>query len=201
MATSQAVSSPLTHPSYSGLGRRLAAYLVDAVLALAVLLMVVIVMRLLAAVGLWTPAFASQGLAPEEAWKALEFGKFFVVLAYFIAQGLIYLILFEASPWQATFGKRLLNIYVTDNDGRRISVAGSFGRSFAKMGFGMFGGSLISMASIAATANKNALHDHVSNTLVLRGRPQPGGTLELWRIAVAFGLSFTWIFATFLATM
>jgi len=35
----------------------------------------------------------------------------------------IYLILFDASLWQATFGKRIRKIYVTDNEGRRISLA------------------------------------------------------------------------------
>ena len=42
-----------------------------------------------------------------------------------------YFILCEASTWQATFGKRLLRIYVTDDSRKRISIMRSLGGGLA----------------------------------------------------------------------
>jgi uncharacterized RDD family membrane protein YckC len=133
-------------------------------------------------------------------WRALGFGaKLSIIVAFILAQGPIYWILFEASAWQATLGKRALTVYVSDERGQRISMARSCGRSFAKWAFGWFGGSFISAISIAITGK--ALHDYAASTRVISGRPPQTGTLEPWRIIVAFVIPFAWTLGAFLLTL
>ena len=105
MESSQAV--PITLPSpYASLGRRVAAHLLDVLVAFSVLLLVAIVMRVLGAFGFWMP---DPGRTPEQAWQALGMvAKMFVLVAFVLSMGPIYFMLWEASPWQATLGKRLL---------------------------------------------------------------------------------------------
>lgn len=185
---------------YATFSCRLGAYILDVLIAFTVLVGVGIALRILRAVGVWVPA--TTGMSPEENWYALGFlSKLFVVFAFVVSTGPFYGILFEASPWQATFGKRLLNIYVAGDDGKRISIRRALGRWLARWVFGWFGGTFISGLTIISARNRKALHDFAANTVVVRGRPMPGGALEPWRVAAAFGIPFVWIIGTFLATM
>jgi uncharacterized RDD family membrane protein YckC len=78
----------------------------------------------------------------------------------------LYFAAFESSVWQATPGKRMLGLYVTDLNGKRISFARATGRYIGKaleqvtlfIGFVMAG----------FTAKKQALHDMIAGCLVLR---------------------------------
>lgn len=207
MVSSQPALTLDSH-AYGGLGRRFGAYCVDLVIALSVMAAVVITMRIFRAMGLWGIAgtlHLSQRetpWTPEEIWEAMGVGaKLAVTVGFVLSEGMIYRVLFEASSWQATFGKRLLNIYVTDEGGRRITVARSFGRWSARYFLGLFGGSLLSVATIAGTNDRRALHDWAARTLVMRGRPTRAGTLEVWRVAAAFIVPFAWLVGTFLATL
>jgi uncharacterized RDD family membrane protein YckC len=135
-------------------------------------------------------------------WHALGAGaKLAVFFAYLLGLGVIYFALFESSAWQATVGKRLLNIYVTNDEGSRISAGRAFGRWFWKFLLSYFGINLVSLATIAWRKDKKAIHDMLATTLVVRARPVPGGMLGPWRIAAAFGIPFAWILTTFLATL
>jgi uncharacterized RDD family membrane protein YckC len=200
------VSSPtpqvtLVSASHSGLGPRFCAYLFDLVVCFLVLVAVAITLRVLRTFGVWTPAVAG-GADPVELWRSLGFGaKLSVVVAFMLTQGWLYFVLFEASAWQATVGKRLLSLYVTDDVGQPISIARSCGRSLAKWFFACFGGSFVSAISIALTDNRKALHDYAASTQVLRGRPTNAGALELWRVAAAFVIPFAWSLGTFLLTL
>jgi uncharacterized RDD family membrane protein YckC len=137
-----------------------------------------------------------------ELWKALGFNaKLLVIFAYVLSLGPVYFVLFHASPRQATFGKQLMNIYVTSDEGKRISSGRAVSRWVAKFVLSWFGLSLISLITIAVTKERKGLHDGIAKTLVLRGRPIPGGALEPWRIAVALGVPFVWMVGTFLATI
>lgn len=78
----------------------------------------------------------------------------------------LYFALFESSTWQATPGKRVLGLFVTDMQGRQIS----FGRATVR-----FFGKLLSSAVLfigyfmaGFTAQKQALHDMLADCLVLR---------------------------------
>ena len=83
-----------------------------------------------------------------------------------IALGLLYFGYFESSTWQATLGKRALGIYVTGMDGERISAARAVGRHLASwISDAVFlAGYLIQLF----TPKRQALHDIIAGTLVLR---------------------------------
>jgi len=200
MASSQPVPTALPQPSFAGLGRRLAAYFLDVLIAASVILIAGFSMRGLRAVGLWMPAV--QELSPSEIWRGFGVGaKLSVVFGFVLSMGPIYLALFESSPWQASFGKRLLDIYVSDNEGNRISVARAFGRWLAKFFFNWFLLWAVSMGTIVGTSQKKALHDFVAGTIVVRGRPAAGGSLEPWRIMAAFGIPYVWLLGMYLTTV
>ncbi|MFZ1918844.1 MAG: RDD family protein [Terriglobales bacterium] len=200
MASSQQLPVEVPQRSFAGLGSRIAAHFLDVLISLSVIFVVGFLLRGLRVSGLWMPATAKA--PPEEIWRGLgAVAKLAVVIGYLLSIGPIYLALFEASPWQASFGKRILNIYVTDNEGRRISTARSFGRSVTKWILNSFLLWPFSMVAIATSKKKKALHDFVAETLVVKGRPTPEGALEPWRAVVAFGIPFVWLMGTFLATL
>ena len=70
-----------------------------------------------------------------------------------------------SSEWQATVGKKVMSIVVTDLNGGRISFARATGRHFAKyisafiLGIGFF--------MQPFTSRKQALHDMIAETLVV----------------------------------
>ena len=200
MTSSELAPSRLARPLYAGLIRRLTAHLLDVLITFSVVLFVALTLRVVRPFGLWIPV--GPELPPEQIWGTMGVtAKLFIVLAFVLSSGPVYFMLWEASPWQATFGKRLLHIYVTDDQGERISLAHSIRRWLARWVFSWLGGSLISMVTIAATESRKALHYFVGKTLVLRGRPVSGGDLETWRIVAAFGFPFVWLMGTFLATI
>jgi len=72
----------------------------------------------------------------------------------------------ESSPLQATLGKLLLGIYVTDLEGNRISFGQATGRYFGKIISALI--ILIGYIMAGFTEKKQALHDIMANCLVLR---------------------------------
>lgn len=74
----------------------------------------------------------------------------------------------EASNQQATIGKRLLNVKVTDVHGNRISLTRSLGRNAAKVlsVLPFFMGYLLSFLN----KKQQCLHDLISDTLVVKER-------------------------------
>jgi uncharacterized RDD family membrane protein YckC len=72
----------------------------------------------------------------------------------------------ESSSKQATLGKMALALKVTDLQGRRISFARATGRHFAKIISGMI--LLIGYIMAGFTERKQALHDMIAGTLVIR---------------------------------
>jgi uncharacterized RDD family membrane protein YckC len=71
-----------------------------------------------------------------------------------------------SSEWQATVGKRVMSIVVTDLDGGRISFARATGRHFAKYISAFVLGIGFLMAPF--TSKKQALHDIIAETLVVK---------------------------------
>jgi uncharacterized RDD family membrane protein YckC len=74
---------------------------------------------------------------------------------------------FESSSWQATVGKRVMNLYVTDLNGQPISFMNATGRHFAKIITGLIP-LLLGYIMAAFTERRQALHDMIAGTLVLR---------------------------------
>ncbi len=129
-----------------------------------------------------TPVFIPYQLRPVGFWRrttAFCIDLVILIPIVYVSQqfiplfaGLIiwwlYFALFETSGWHATPGKRLLGIEVTDVNGVHLR----FGRSSLR-----FAGRLLSTAPVflgfvlvAFTQNKQALHDLIANTLVIKTR-------------------------------
>jgi uncharacterized RDD family membrane protein YckC len=176
----------------------------DMTISASVFLVVGLTMRGLRAIGLWKPATKRAVEDPDliAAWHALGAGsKLALVVGFILSMGVIYSALFESSAWQATFGKRLLDMHVTDDEGGRIGVRRALGRWFWKFFLGYFWINVASLVTIPFTKEKKALHDYVAKTLVVRGRPLPGDELEPWRVVASFGIPFVWLMLTFVATI
>jgi uncharacterized RDD family membrane protein YckC len=78
----------------------------------------------------------------------------------------LYFSLMESSVWQATVGKKLLGLTVTDLEGRRIGFGRATGRYFAKIISALI--LFIGYMMAGFTEKKQALHDMIAGTLVLR---------------------------------
>jgi uncharacterized RDD family membrane protein YckC len=192
-----ASNSALDQPRFAGFGARIAAYIVDAVINLCVVMAGAIVLRAFRALGLW-PATAN----PQTAWAGLGPGsKSAVLVAFLVSAGLWYFSFCHASPWQATFGKRLLKIYVAGDNGERIGIGRALWRSLMFLVLGFFCANLVSLITIAATQRHKGIHDFLAGTVVYEGRLDPGVALEPWRIAMCFGVPLLWLVCTFVAVI
>lgn len=78
----------------------------------------------------------------------------------------LYFATFESSRWQATPGKKVLGLLVTDLEGRRLSFIRASGRYFGKIISSLLFGIGFLMAGF--TEKKQALHDMLAGCLVVR---------------------------------
>lgn len=85
-----------------------------------------------------------------------------------LAIGIAYFAVMESSTTQATLGKMALGLKVTDHYGRRVTFGRATGRYMAKYLSTMSLG--VGYVMAAFTARKQALHDLVAGTLVVRTR-------------------------------
>jgi uncharacterized RDD family membrane protein YckC len=83
-----------------------------------------------------------------------------------IAMQWLYFALMESSSWQATLGKRVCGLIVTDLAGARLTFGRATGRYFGKM----ISGVILNIGYMMAgwTQRKQALHDMIAGTLVIR---------------------------------
>jgi uncharacterized RDD family membrane protein YckC len=86
---------------------------------------------------------------------------------FYILVSWLYHAFMESSAWQGTIGKRALGIVVTDINGARVNFGRASGRFFSRLVSNMIP---LGIGYILAgfTRQKQALHDLVSNCLVLR---------------------------------
>ena len=119
---------------------------------------------------LMTPAMAQAVIEKvadkAESLQAVTF-VLILILAGFVIQWL-YFAFFESGGWQATPGKRLMGLRVTDLAGKRISFARATGRWLSKI----LSSSIlyIGFILVGLTDKKQGLHDKIVDTLVLRGK-------------------------------
>jgi uncharacterized RDD family membrane protein YckC/ribosomal protein L40E len=143
-------------PIYAGFWLRAAAYLIDTIL-------VSVVFGLVASFYpskfLKFPDANAISLASLPQLTRLGIGFTFLGVWLYYA-------FFEASVWQATPGKRVLKLYVTDLNGRPLTLARATLRHFAKMISGLT--ILVGYFLAGFTQKKQALHDIIAGCLVLR---------------------------------
>lgn len=83
----------------------------------------------------------------------------------YLLVGWLYYAVQESSEKQATIGKRLLSMKVTDFNGNRLTFGNATGRFFGKLVSGMIYG--IGFLMAAFTKQRQALHDKMANTYVV----------------------------------
>jgi uncharacterized RDD family membrane protein YckC len=89
------------------------------------------------------------------------------IVPLLLAVNWLYEALLTSSSWQATVGKKILGLKVTDEVGNRISFGRASGRYFAKILSSML--LFIGYIMAAFTDRKRALHDMLAGTVVRRG--------------------------------
>lgn len=92
--------------------------------------------------------------------------RFLAIRGLLLMGGWIYFALLESSARQATLGKKALGLEVTDMQGRRVSFGRATGRYFGKLISGFI--LLIGYIMAGFTEKKQALHDILAGTLVIR---------------------------------
>jgi uncharacterized RDD family membrane protein YckC len=138
--------------AYAGFWLRLIAYAIDSVLLGIVVLVVILI-----------PMMERAGIPRDNPWVLFS-GQSRQILAINLAASManwLYWALMESSPWQATLGKRMLGLRVTDLQGRPISFARATGRYFGKIIF-------IGFIFAGFTEKKQALHDMLAGCLVIK---------------------------------
>ena len=146
---------------YAGFWLRFLAYLIDSL----VLSVPAVFLVFLMFVGM--AGSLSQIERRNEVVPVLGSILFFILFYVLLFAGLwLYYAIMESSSWQATLGKKALNLQVTDLEGRRISFGRASGRFFGKLISGM----ILNIGYIMAgfTEKKQALHDMIAGCLVLR---------------------------------
>ena len=160
-----------TAPRYAGFWLRFAAYLIDVTL--------LSIVEGVLAVGLMM-------MGPHEInVVAILYGlvNFALVSA---ALAWAYFALFESSPMQGTVGKYALGLYVTDMSGDPIGFWRATARYWLKLLSSL--SVMVGWIVVAFTPRKQALHDLLARTLVLRRAHE----MVLWPNAASVNLDEYW---------
>jgi len=152
--------TPAVRPpvAYAGFWLRFVAYIIDAIILGIV------------GVGAFFPLFRANihAFTTQNPWEVYTSVSRPLLAIRLLALMLswIYYASLESSAWQATLGKKILGLKVTDLAGNRISFGRASGRFFGKILSGMIIGIGFLMAGF--TERKQALHDILAGCLVLR---------------------------------
>ena len=157
---------PTPTRAYAGFWLRFVAHLLDGLIVGVVMIALLIPLALMTGLGA-TMRGMHPGEPPSPAMVAALLGSIWLLVLVALVGGWLYYAYCESSEWQATPGKRVLNLIVTDLNGNRVSFGRASGRFFSKIITGMipFG---IGYIMAGFTEKKQALHDMIASCLVLR---------------------------------
>lgn len=146
---------------YAGFWRRFAALCIDSALMLGIFIII--------SIPIATLQFShykarAEGTASGDS-ALLDILSIFFYVGWIIFQWLYWAVM-ESSSKQATIGKRALGIIVTDTEGNRISFGRATGRYWAKIISSLI--LLIGFIMVGFTKKKQALHDIIVGTLVVK---------------------------------
>lgn len=148
MPSTSAAAPTTSTPLYAGFWRRVVAFSIDEIAIMAAILLILL------------PFMSNESLATIGAVVALVF-----MFGYFPVM--------HSSALQATLGKLLLGVKVTDREGNRIGIGRSLGRLlgmvFVSSVFTLGVGYLLA----GVTERRRALHDMIAGTLVVRRDATP----------------------------
>lgn len=149
-------------PRYAGFWRRVDAFVVDYLLLLPVVIAIDAVFTMFAGLPLKELVKLELGFAKYSfGYYPTAFGAALQCLL-----PVIYFSAFESSRYQATPGKMMMGLVVTDDRHGRLSILRAVGRNAGK--YLSFAISCIGFMMAGLTAHKQALHDLMAGTLVLR---------------------------------
>jgi uncharacterized RDD family membrane protein YckC len=152
-------AAPAAPVLYGGFWRRVLAFIVDGLVVGAIMLPFGLGLGLA-----HLSAVFSEELTPEAIYSLMATSMFVwfirVLVSWLYGAG------FESSKFQATPGKMLLGLKVTDLQGRRVTFLRATGRALGKWLSGMILG--IGYLLAAFTDRKQGLHDLMAGTLVRR---------------------------------
>jgi len=143
-------------PRYAGFWIRVLASLIDWILAQIAIIIIVVPLAFVLGASMADTSSAEEIEASGEALGTI-LGIFVQWLWFTIP---------ESSKWQATIGKKLLGLKVTDEAGRRIGFGRANGRYWSKILSGLI--LCIGFIMVAFTDKKQGLHDKIASTLVVR---------------------------------
>ncbi len=153
--------------AYAGFWLRFVAFLIDGFVTGILFVALLIPLFILTGAGAAIGRISSGEDISDEAGAFLAFGFILGFLGITLGVRWLYYAFSESSSWQATLGKKMLNLTVTDTDGQPISFARASGRYFSR-----FITSLIPLAIgyilAGFTEKKQAIHDMIASCLVLR---------------------------------
>jgi uncharacterized RDD family membrane protein YckC len=163
-----AVSVPGSAPlPYGGFWERVVAYLIDG-LILGIPFGIVVIALIFMFGGFGVMLHRSQmDSRAAAAFIAPMFMTFFLGMIFFVLLQWLYFAGLESSVRQATIGKSVMSLRVTNLEGSRLSFGHATGRFFAKIVSGMVP-LAIGYIMAAFTERKQALHDLIAGTLVLK---------------------------------
>lgn len=154
---------------YAGFWLRVVAYIIDAIIIsipISILSFLVVGGSFMAGGGLENLENLEND--PEAAMAAggTMMAGMGIIYVLTIIGSWLYFALMESSAKQATVGKMALGIKVTNEYGERISFGNATGRFFGKIVSGII--LYIGFIMAAFTEKKQALHDIIAKTLVVR---------------------------------
>lgn len=157
-----------TNVAYAGFWLRFVAYLVDSfIVGIAVLALFIPFFFLMGGVAM-LESLSHVGHGPlDPAQFTAILSLVFALLGVSIILSWLYFSYLESGEKQATWGKQILSIYVTDLSGNRISFGRASGRFFAKIITRLIP-FWIGYIMAGFTERRQALHDMIASTLVLR---------------------------------
>lgn len=148
---------PVAAVGYGGFWIRVVAAIIDAVI---LRIVVAPISMIFGGVGL---AGSMMGRVPHIPLAILGGG---LTLVFLVFGSWLYEAFMESSSYQATLGKMIFGMKVTDLNGNRISFERATGRHFAKWLSAMI--FCIGYIMVGFTDRKQGLHDLLAGTLVLR---------------------------------
>ena len=142
-------------PAFAGFWLRAIACVIDTIFVATIFMLV----------ASYFPSFFEKLIPPNPVSLTAKPQHAPLVIVLLICVGCLYYTLFEGSSWQATPGKRILRLYVTDLKGQRITFGRALIRNLARQISGIF---FIGYILAGFTEKKQALHDILAGCLVLR---------------------------------
>ena len=154
--------------TFAGFWLRFVAYLLDSVIiGFAVMVLFVPFFFLMGGAAMLETLPRGHGERVDPAQFTAFLGLILTLVALGSVAKWLYFAYLESGEKQATWGKQALGLYVTDLTGQRITFGRATGRFFAKFVTGLIP---LGIGFIMAgfTERRQALHDMIASTLVLR---------------------------------